>query len=377
MNVLAYVHLRNIHGSTGAGRVARQMVEHLASGPAGLNLEILADAGDHRRVVPLVGAPWTDFRYRFLPRETSRQQALWLLWHRPVAEAFWPEAQIVYCAGESYVPTRRTRLAVTMHDAAFFERDAHDGRSFAYWKQRLKWSYLYRVLARKADALVAVSEFSAGRLAHFFPAFKGRLRVVPNAVPDRFFASVSAGGTAALRALGLHERAFVLLPGGLHYRKNAELVLAAWPTLRSAHPEALLVVSGHCDPAYAARARVLDESVRLLGFVDDELLCALYHAALAVWVPSRYEGFGLPVVEAMACGAPVVASNSSSLTEVGGDAAVFVPTDAAARHVEALDGLLRDESARGQLAERGRTRAAGYTWDRSAAKLREEFAALL
>ena len=126
MNLLAYVHLRNIHGSTGAGRVARQLVEHLAPRP-GLEMRILADPGDHRRIVPLVGEPWSSYRYHFIARETSKQQAQWFFLHSPAAEHYWPQADVVFCTAESYVPTRKARLAVTLHDAAFFEQGAHVG----------------------------------------------------------------------------------------------------------------------------------------------------------------------------------------------------------------------------------------------------------
>ena len=315
--------------------------------------------------------------YHLFSHDTSRQQARWFFLRRPLAECFWPEAHIVYCAGESFVPTRRARLAVTLHDAAFFEKDAHQTASAAYWKQRMKWTCLYRVLTRKADMSHTVSEFSAERLSHFFPSLKNRLEVIPNGVSARFFSPVSAEGETALIALGLTNRSFVLLPRGLHYRKNAELVLALWPQLKQRHPELMLVVSSHCEPLYAARARALGSSVRLTGFVSDETLCSLYHAARVVWFPSRYEGFGIPVLEAMACGTPVVASNNSSLPEIAGDAACLVPTHSQSAHLDALEFMLHDESARQEMIGRGKARASQYTWDVSAAKLRGKFAALM
>ena len=92
LNVLAYVHLRNIHASTGAGRVARQLVEHLAALPD-LRFRILADAGDHSRILPLVGAPWSGYTYSLFADDTSRQQARWLALNTPPAESFWPEGR--------------------------------------------------------------------------------------------------------------------------------------------------------------------------------------------------------------------------------------------------------------------------------------------
>ncbi len=95
LNLLAYVHLRNIHASTGAGRVARQLTEHLALRDD-ISLHVLADAADHARILPLVKMPWTEFSYHTFSSDTSRQQARWFAFHRPFAESFWPEAQIVF-----------------------------------------------------------------------------------------------------------------------------------------------------------------------------------------------------------------------------------------------------------------------------------------
>jgi glycosyltransferase involved in cell wall biosynthesis len=367
MNLLAYVHLRNIHGSTGAGRVARQLVEHLDRRP-GINMRVLADVRDHERTIPLVGRPWLDYRYQFFGRETSKQQAEWFLFDTPTAEHYWPETDVVFCTGESYVPVKRARLAVTLHDAAFFEQGAHRTGS-AFWKQKFKWKLLYGKLARRADLFHTVSNFSAERLAHFFPSLRSRLRVVHNAVPPRFFEPVSLTGQEYLRREGLCAKPFVLLPRGLAHRKNAELVLRAWPLLRERHRDLQLVVTSHCDEPFVSRARALGSSVKLTGFVSDEALCSLYHAARVVWFPSLYEGFGLPVLEAMACGTPVVASNSSSLPEISGGAATLVSPDRDDEHIEAISALLDDHARRREQSERGIEHARRFTWAASAERL--------
>ena len=375
LRLLAYVHLRNIHGSTGAGRTARQLTEHLAQRPD-IQLRVLADAGDKTRILPLVGEPWTSFAYHTFANETSRQQARWYLVNAPRAERFWPEAQIVFCTAESYVPVTKARLVVTAHDAGYFEQVAHR-RELAFWKTRLKWSLLFGRLASKADLFHTVSEFSAERLAHFFPEIASRIRCVHNGVTPHFFDPVPEAGTEFLRQVGLTGRPFLLIPGGLHFRKNAELILAVLPALIEQFPDIVVAGVNHNDPVYLERAAALAPNFRLLGFVSEDALHALYAAATIVWYPSRYEGFGLPVVEAMACGAPVVASNSSSIPEIAGNAALLADPASSEAHLAALSNLLTDERAREQLSAAGRLQARRFTWERSAANLKQEFDKLL
>jgi glycosyltransferase involved in cell wall biosynthesis len=374
-NVLAYVHLRNIHNSTGAGRVARQLTEHLAL-RKDVNLRILADEADRERILPLVQKPWTDFQYETFAKDTSRQQARWFALNSPPAESFWPEAQIVFCTAESYVPTKTARLVVTTHDAAYFETSAHL-RNLSFWRQKLKWTLLFQKLARTVDMFHTVSTFSANRLSHFFPAIASRIRVVPNAVAPHFFEAVPPEGKRYLEQSGLANRKFVLIPGGLHYRKNAEIILEACPALLREFPDLMILVVNHSNQDYVQRAAGLPPNFRLLGFVDEPALHALYSAATVVWFPSRYEGFGMPVLEAMACGAPVVASNASSLPEIAGDAAILVDPGQAAEHIRAITGLLTDESARAEFSKAGQSRAELFTWTSSAHQLKLHFDTLL
>jgi glycosyltransferase involved in cell wall biosynthesis len=375
MNVLAYVHLRNIHQSTGAGRVARQLIEHIGQRD-GVNLRVLADSRDYQAVIPKVGQPWSDYRYHFFSMDSSVQQARWLVLNKPKAETFWHEAHIVHCTGESYVPTRKCRLVVTVHDAAYFDKGAHRA-NYANWKQQLKWRVLFHTLARTADLFHTVSLFSAERLATAFPAMRSRLRVVYNGVAPIFHDAISTAGVDYLRRTGLAGRAYVLLPGGLHYRKNADLVLKAWPVLKEQMKDLTLVIAGHCDPVYAAAAFTLGKSVLFAGFVEDTQLAALYHGAQAVWFPSRYEGFGLPIVESMACGTPVLASSCAAVPEIAGGAVMLANPDVVSEHVDAVHCLINDARLRSDLSERGKKRARLFTWPAAAAGLHEAYSSLM
>lgn len=375
MNLLSYVHLRNIYRSTGVGRVAREMTDHLAQMP-GIHVEVLADPGDHEQVIDKVGEPWTSYRYHFMKHETSRQQALWYLLNRPAAEDYWPDVDLVYCTAESYVPVRRARLAVSCHDSQHFEQGAH---KLSVWllKQRFKWKLLFDRLAAKADMFHMISQFAADRTAHFFPAIKDRLRVVPNAASESFFNPPTSKGQRVLDELGVVSRPYILVPGGLHHRKNADLILAAWPLIHQKMPDLALVVINHSDPAYLDRAKSLSPSLILGGYQEEQQLVALYNAAQLVWFPTRYDGFGMPVIEAMACGAPVVSSCTSAIPEIAGNAATLLSPDDTVAHVDAICGLLEDETARETFSQLGRKRAQNYRWSNSARLMAEHFRAIL
>src|SRR5579875_3464571 len=128
---------------------------------------------------------------------------------------------------------------------------------------------------------------------------------------------------------------------------------------------------------YLERAEALAPSFVLGGFQEEQQLVALYNGAQLVWFPTRYDGFGMPVVEAMACGTPVISSNTSAIPEVAGDAALLLSPDRMDDHIEAITGLLHDAPARVRYSELGRARAAQFTWANSARLMREEFRKLL
>jgi glycosyltransferase involved in cell wall biosynthesis len=376
MNLMIYIsYLRGIYRSTGPGRVARQLTEHFAASEE-VSLQILGSRQQKNEMVPKVGRPWSEYDYKLYDLSDSLRRYLWYFFRTPAADSYWNKVDLVYSTGEAYVPTKDVPFAVTVHDAAFFEpeRRAHEGQ----WLQRKKWRLLYRRLSKTADLFHTVSEFSAERIAHFFPSLRDRICVVPNAVAPQFFESVPDEGREYVREMRLDHRPFVLLPRGLHYRKNADLVLEAWPAIQEANPDLLLVVTSHNDPEYVRKAKDrMGDSIIITDFISDAALHALYSRARLVWIPSRYEGFGLPVVEAMAQGTPVVASNASALPEVTGEAGVLVPVNQPRKHVEAIHELIHDEQKQDELCRAGRERAGQFTWSQSAQKLLKEFRRLV
>jgi glycosyltransferase involved in cell wall biosynthesis len=201
--------------------------------------------------------------------------------------------------------------------------------------------------------------------------------VIHNAVPQCLLAPVNQFGAEFMLRRGLNDKSYILLPGGLHYRKNADLVLRAWPIIHERMSDLTLVVQGHCDPYYAERAVSLGTSVIFTGFVSDDELRALYKGAQVVWFPTRYEGFGMPVLEAMVCGTPVVASNCTAIPEIAGNAALLVNPFSVSENVDALETVVKNSQVQTSLRERGRIRAQQFTWSNSAAQLHELYSSVL
>jgi glycosyltransferase involved in cell wall biosynthesis len=227
----------------------------------------------------------------------------------------------------------------------------------------------------RARRIVAVSQATAADLAFHFPACAPRVRVVYEGV-DPVFTPGSPEEIAAIRReLGAPE-GYILYIGTLEPRKNVGVLLAAWEALRFEDPATppLVLAGGAGWHSDALRARIATLSgVRSLGRVDDARLVRLFQGARIFAYPSVYEGFGLPPLEAMACGVPTVVSNASSLPEVVGDAGLQVDPHDAEGLAAALKKLLDEPARAAELARRGLVRAAGFRWEEAARELAAVF----
>jgi glycosyltransferase involved in cell wall biosynthesis len=241
----------------------------------------------------------------------------------------------------------------------------------------LRDAVLNRVIAwiRRADRIIAISQFTAAEAARLLGVPQDRLRVIHLGVDEKFFVRPAASAIVARRA-GWRTggradgRTFILNVGSCVPRKNIEGVIASVAELRQRGMNAALVQIG--GEFTAAQRREIDragiaDSVIQEPRVGDEMLIAAYHAADLLLFPSHYEGFGLPAIEAMAAGLPVVTSASGGLAEAVGDAVVIVNPPEPARLADAMQRILSSQDARDALKARGIIWARDFTWDACAA----------
>jgi glycosyltransferase involved in cell wall biosynthesis len=253
-------------------------------------------------------------------------------------------------------PLALRRQTVVLHDAAVMANPANYGRAFRAW-----YRVMMGTLLRRADTVVTVSRFSADELRRHFGVPTRAIEVLPEG--GEHILREPADGSV-LERLALDGRRFVLAVGSQSRNKNFAAVLAAMEQLED--PDVLLVAVGGGDARIYAGAALEHPRLRRTGYVTDAQLRALYEAAACFAFPSFYEGFGLPPLEAMNCGCPVIVSDRASLPEVCQDAALYCNPDDPATLAAQLRRLLASSALRETLAAKGRHRAAQLTWDAAA-----------
>ncbi len=308
------------------------------------------------------------FHARVVPLGNRNATILWQRLRAPVPVELFAGGMRVF-HGPDFIlpPALRARRVVTVHDLAFLTNPECAVPSLV--------SYLKAVVPRavhSADRVIAVSQNTADDLHERLGVPREKIDVIHLGISPSFTSQVDDAAVAALTAkYGLYQP-FVLAVGTIEPRKNYEMLIRAFAAARRdpAGPQRL-VIAGKPGWLYEGVYRAVEtlglrESVKFLDYLPEGELPTLYHAASAVAMPSIYEGFGIPVVEAMACGTPVVCSTGGSLPEVAGDAALLVPPTDQGALAQALIRIVGDDALRATLRVRGLEHATLFNWDAAA-----------
>jgi glycosyltransferase involved in cell wall biosynthesis len=318
------------------------------------------DSGDvlgrNFRMVPETAAPYSVAEQFKIPLSLARERV------RLVHEPHYVLPPLVQC-----------RSVVTIHDCIHLMFPEYLPNRLAYYYAKgSMWT-----ASKKADRILTVSEASKRDILRFFDVTPDKVVVIHNAIDERFLTPADAERMELVRQRYQLDHPFVLYVGNIKPHKNIERLIAAFGRARGQCSDdlKLIIIGDEISKYPALRQSVhkhkLDKHVRFLGFQPMETLAAFYRLARAFVFPSLYEGFGLPPLEAMACGAPVVTSNVSSLPEVAGGAALLVdPYD----EDSIANGIIRavtDETLRAELIEKGKQRARTFSWKQSVKKIHE------
>jgi glycosyltransferase involved in cell wall biosynthesis len=258
-------------------------------------------------------------------------------------------------------PLAHPRHVVTIHDVAVLDHPEWFDRKFAAW-----YGYLLPRLVQRAQKILTDSQYSKERIVFRTQVDPAKIEVIPLGV-NAIFAPASIDNKQNWRAAFELPEKYLLFVGTLEPRKNLVRLLKAWELAAGQLMDVHLLIAGGSWKSFgSAGFDQLPPRSRLLGYFNHEDLPILYNCALGFIYPSLYEGFGLPPLEAMACGTPVIASATTSLPEVVGDAAITVEPEQVEEIAAAIIALAGDEALRAGLSERGLQRAQQFSWERTA-----------
>ncbi len=341
--------------SSGIGRYVRELTTRLVSVP-----EISWNLMGGRQALPATAAIGSGTGTRLIPLRapiyTLREQ--WEL-----KNAIPPDSDLVWSPHYNIPLFWRGRLLVTVHDVLHLA----EPRFVPGVHRRAYARLMFAAVARRATHVICVSKHTADELMRHTGLAASRITVVHNGVTPL------GSGDASLPVT---ERPYILAVGNVKPHKNLGVLLDAFAVLRDEIPHDLIIVGRMegfrtGDAEVIRRAEAMEPRVKLVGEISDEALGTYLSNAGALVFPSLYEGFGLPPLEAMAAGCPVVCSDAASLPEVCGDAALLFDAERPEELVVRLRALLGDPRMADDLRTRGRQRAVEFSWERCAAETRQ------
>lgn len=256
---------------------------------------------------------------------------------------------------------------ITLHDIAVFPHPEWFSRSYSLWKKML-----IPQVAKRAKGILTVSEFSKSVICTYLDIPPHKVKAVYNGVDtDRFKPAAGSAIQAVCHKYNLGIP-YVLTLGSMDPRKNFKRTIEAWKLAREQDglERYVLAIAGASNANFSSLDLDLSgDATKLLGYVDDEDLPALYSGASGFLLPSLFEGFGLPVIEAMACGTPVITSNSTALDEISGNAALKVTPSDTNSIKEGILELLEAPDLQNKLRDRGRKRVLQFDWNKAATEI--------
>ncbi len=344
----------------GVGRYTKVLAQHL--GLVAPDDDFVFPYFDFRRrgePFPIPGGTWRPIHW--CPGRVV--QGAWKTFGMPPYDWFAGRADVYHFPNFTIPPLRRGKAVVTIHDLAFMRHpEFAEDRNVRYLKATM------RDTIARAAAIITVSRFSAHEIEDLLRVPRERIFAVHHGIGATFGDGAASTVAETLGHFGI-DRPYLLTVGTVEPRKNLTFLIDLFEKL--ADFDGCLVIAGapgwKYEPIFERMRRSpRRDDIRYVEYVDDTRLPGLYAGARAFVLTSFYEGFGFPPLEAMACGTPVVSSAGGSLAEVLGDAAVVLDSFDLDRWHDAVSRVIRDAALRKVLSERGRTQAAGYTWDAAA-----------
>jgi glycosyltransferase involved in cell wall biosynthesis len=281
------------------------------------------------------------------------------LWEQITLPLFVRGSFLINLSGSA--PLFKRKQLFTIFDGAIFDFPQAYSRLFLAW-----YCLLYRVQSRFAFGLVTLSMYSRDRLCKHLGITPDRFAILPCGVDHIYKINPDE---SVLRKLDLRPGGYLLAVGSANPSKNFKGLIQAFTSLKSGHGVVLVVVGGSNSAVFAGDDESVGANVVRTGRVNDGELAALYSHARAFVFPSLYEGFGIPPLEAMACGCPVIASNATSIPEVCGNAVGYFDPSSISSIRDSLEKVITDASWRSTLQIAGRHKATEYMWEEAARQL--------